>query len=269
MANIMIFEKNKLDLDFTGASISVTDSVASNTGAAFVSQLRDRSNFTGWGTTGSSDAANTQLDIDLKDAYELTYAILVNHNFKAYTLQYWNGSSFVDFPTAINVSGNTDTTTIHTFTSVNARLLRLIISETMVADADKLMSQLIFTRRVNQLTGQPEVRPMSFDSDRKALKLVSGRHHISEKQKAIRVRLSFPPFKNQNDMNAVKDLYESFEGRLLSFVGGDDSGIPITVPGFRKQDFFLLKPTNDFDVSWRDGRFAHGQVTTIDMVEAR
>lgn len=106
MAGPLIFEKNKIDLDAPGVVITATDSVATDPGTDFVDLLRNRRNENGWGTGGSSDAGNSTLEIVLQDEVAVTDILLVNMNFKAYTLQYWNGSAYVDFSTPINVSNN-------------------------------------------------------------------------------------------------------------------------------------------------------------------
>ena len=84
---IMIFEKNKIDIDLdTYVTITVTDSVASDNGQTVVDYLRNRNNYSGWGTAGSTDAANTQLDVVFPET-EITDLLLVEHNLKAYTIK--------------------------------------------------------------------------------------------------------------------------------------------------------------------------------------
>jgi len=95
------FRKNRIDLDVDGITITVTDATATDKGDNFVDFVRNRKNSSGWATTGSNDAANTEFLIVSTDEYSLTDIFLFNHNFKAYTIQYWNGSSFVDFSTPI------------------------------------------------------------------------------------------------------------------------------------------------------------------------
>lgn len=269
MANIKVYEKNKLDLDFSAVTLSVTDNVADDSGDDFVDQLRDRSNFTGWGTTGSTDAALTRIDIDTIDSYEIDTIILVNMNFKAYTLQYWNGSAFVDFSTPINETNNEASTKMHTFANPDAHIFRLTIQGVMIVDADKLMSQLIFTRLIGEFSDQPEITKMEFDTNRKATRLVSGKRHVSQKANSLNVTMQFPPNKTQNDIDLIKDIFESFEGRLISFIGVDDVNLPVVVQGFQNKDLFLMTPTNNLDTAWEQGFFDFGQVNRIDLVEAR
>lgn len=267
MANIKLWEKNKLDLDNPGASITITDATATDTGQDFVNFMRDRLNDTGWSTTGSNDAANTQIDVDLGDPYTLDTIVLVNMNFDSYTLQYHNGVSYVDFSTAINESGNTNTTKYHTFDEVSANLFRLIITGTQTADNDKVMSQFIFTKEVGQFNAQPNISQFRFNTERKTNKLLSGREHIVRKVGGLSVTMEFKPNKNQSDQDLLLDIYNTNEGRLFSFVGGDDSTHPFTVTGFRNQDIFLMAVTNDLDVAHVEGFFFHGNAMKVQLAE--
>jgi len=116
----MFFDKNVIDLDLgTQVAITITDSVATDTGSTVVDYMRDRKNSDGWATTGSTDAANTQIDVNIGDLSEIDSILLVNHNWKAYTIQYKSGVSYVDFSTAISETTNTSSVKFHQFTPVS------------------------------------------------------------------------------------------------------------------------------------------------------
>jgi len=78
---VEFFEKNKIDLDNSDASITITDGTATDTGGDFVDQVRNRNNYSGWATTGSNDAANTQIDIDTTDQVTVDTLFLLQNNF--------------------------------------------------------------------------------------------------------------------------------------------------------------------------------------------
>jgi len=268
MGKIKTYEKNKLDQDNEAASITITDGVADDTGQAIVDLVRDRSNTTGHSTTGSDDTANTQYDIDLIDPFSVNRIILVDHNFDSYTFQYWDGAAFVDFSTAISEVGNAATTNFHSFNAVTPTLFRLIVQGTIVANADKRIAQIIITKDVGTFVAEPDLSRVIFDTDKKTTRLISGKRHISRKANSLMVRAVFPANKLQADIDLIKDLYTSFEGRLISLVGADDSGVGLTVDAFRDKDIFLMTPADDYNTAFMDGRFAHGQKNTINLVEA-
>ena len=114
------------DLAFDGISITVTDTTATNNGQSFVDYVRNRKNSSGWVTTGSNDAANTTLVVELGDSKDLDLIALIGHNLKAYTIQYWNGSSYVDFSTAISETANTSYNNYHSFDTVRTNKFRIV-----------------------------------------------------------------------------------------------------------------------------------------------
>lgn len=270
---ISVYEKNKIDLSFgVNVVFTITDGVATADGSDTVNYLRDRINYTGFATTGSNDAANTQIDIDMGDAYNINFIALVRQNFAAYTLQYYNGVSYVDFSTPINESGlsvtdNSEQTKVYNFTQVNAQLLRLIITGCYPVDADKVMRQLIVTRKIGEFVNQPSVRPLQREEFRQIKPMVSGRRHISKRQGAHTARLTFPSFKNQSDINLIENIFDSTEGRLFNFSGAQDLNNGFKTPGFRPEDFYLMAPTNNFNTSFTNGRFADGVAPVLDLVE--
>ena len=67
---IIIWERNKIDLTNPNVVITVTDATADNDGQDFVDLMRNRRNDSGWATTQSNDAANTQLDIVMSEEPE-------------------------------------------------------------------------------------------------------------------------------------------------------------------------------------------------------
>ena len=265
MGKIKVFEKNKLDLSYTAATITVTDAVATDAGNDYVDYVRDRSNYTGHGTTGSTDAANTRYDADTVDQHQIDTLILANMNFLAYTIQYHNGSAYTDFNPAINVSANTKRTKLHQFDEVTANLFRMIITGTMTANDDKSLSQWILTKEVGTFNAQPNIEKVLFNEDKKITKMLSSRAHIARKSAGLGVKLTFPPNKHPGDLLLIADLYSTLEGRLISLAGFDE--LEANVTGFRTQDFYLMAAENNFDTKFHMGRFANGQVNQVDLVE--
>lgn len=269
MAAPIIFEKNKIDLDLPGVTITATDSVATDPGQAYVDLLRNRRNDSGWGTGGSTDLGNTTLEIETQDENEITDILLVNHNFKAYTIQYWNGSSYVNFSTAINVSNNTKTTTNHNFNAVSTTKVKLIITGTMTADQDKLLSQFIITKRIGQFTNEPYIKKPRQEKGRKVRKMLSGRANITRSLGAFSCTFSFPALKDAADHAIIERMADSFNGFLVWPCGGDATQFFTDVQGFRLKDIYLMNCANDLETEWNGGYFDHGQKVELQLVESR
>jgi hypothetical protein len=269
MAAPIIFEKNKIDLDLPGVTITVTDAVATETGQAYVDLVRNRRNDSGWGTGGSSDAANTTLVIETQDANEIDSIFLINHNFKAYTLKYWNGSSFVDFSTVVNQTANQKTTTYHSFNAVQTTRVQLVITGTMTADQDKLLAQVVLTKQIGQFNNEPHVKKPRQEKGRKVRKMLSGRSNITRSLGAFTCALSFPAMKDADDMALIERMFDSFNGFLVWLHGDDDTQFFTDVQGFRPKDLYLMNCVNDLESEWNGGYFDHGQKLEIQLAESR
>lgn len=270
MAGPLIFEKNKIDLDFDNVTITASDSTVDvDNGQAFVDMLRNRRNDSGYGTGGSSDAGLTTLEVDMTDEVSITDIILVRHNFKAYTIQYWDGAAYQNFSTPIAETVNTDTTTHHNFTEVDTSKIKLIVQGTMTADQDKLLAQLIITKRLGQFTAEPFIKKPRQEKGRKSKKMLSGRVNVTRSLGAFSCQLSFPPMKSSADFALIETMFNSFNGFLVWLCAGDTTNYFADVPGFRLQDIYLMTCANDLETEWNDGFYAHGQKIDIALVESR
>lgn len=269
MGNIRVFEKNKFDESQTTATITVTDAVATDTGEDFLPYLRNRSNFNGWTTQASTDAANTQLDIDLGSPYTLSMLGLTLMNFAAYTLQYYNGAAYADFPGGpVNIAGNTKATKFHFFNETSIQLLRLIITGCIVANDDKRLTQIICTREIGVFKAQPKISRMENDVDMRVQDAMSGRKFVPKKTGGKIIEWDFPPSMDREDMDLVDDIYGSNEGRLISHTGCDDSSLLLKPTGFKNEDLFLLTPVDNRNTAFHEGRFRNGLSSKIRLAEA-
>lgn len=273
MGKIAVYQKNKIDLSKkTAITITMTDSVATNTGQDYVNFLRDRLNYTGHATTGSDDSALTRFDIDTGDAVTIDTIALIRKNYADYTFQYYNGVSYVDFSPIIDVAGDSEPndaegTKVHSFDPVTANLYRLIAEKTYPINVDKILRQLILTRKVGEFESEPEISPFKIEEQKNVKVMMSGRSHISKRFGGVSCELRFRPTINQNDHDLIETIYDTHEGLLFQFVGGDDSKLPVKVRGFRKEDWFFMAPNRDRDNSFFEGRFANGVPSRIKLVE--
>lgn len=266
---IKFFKKNRIDLSFEEGTISVTDTTATDNGQSYVNFLRNRDLTSGWATTGSNDAANTQLDVDFGSGRkDINRIILVGHNFKAYTIQYFNAdtSNWTDFSPAINVSNNTADTIEHQFTTVNAKEFRLIVTETMTVDDDKFLKQLILTETIGELTVQPEIMPV-INRSRKVTRYISGKSHIIRSVEAFEVRLRKKNVVNENDLAIVEKLHENFEGFLVWLSGGTETQYDTIRKGWRLEDLYLMNLRSEQEIEWSDSRFKNGMDVDLRLVE--
>lgn len=260
---IIFFDKNKLDIDKTNVVITASQ------GNAYTSYMQNRSNLTAWLTTGSVDADNTNIVIDFVDQALLTDIVLVKHNFKAYTIQYWNSSmsAYVDFSTPIAETANALETTHHVFTQVTTTKIKLIITGTVVVNADKYLYQLIASNRIGQLTAWPVIQDAIISRGRVSSKAISGKYSIRENVGGFSCKLAVEILKDDTDLNIIESLYSTNEGFLVWLCGGDAAQFSTDRIGYRLQDFYTCKCKDELSSVFYQGIYKSGMKINIDLVE--
>lgn len=266
-----VFAKNIIDRDNPNVTITAADNEATNTGANFVDQLRNRNNYTGWATTGSSDTATCTLDIDWVDSREVDSIILVGHNFKNYTIQRWNGSSFEDFATPINPTASTDFVTEHEVPNQNLSRIRITINATQEANADKFLRQLIITRKIEagQFQGWPNVTRFENVQNRKATPTLSGKNHVRQGLGGFSYVLRMENYNFPEDLKIIENIFfGQFDGVLFWLSGGDSAQFSQTPHGYRPEDIVLVKPVGEYNPTFNRAIYTNGINLTVNLVEA-
>ncbi len=270
MSSPIFYEKSFMDLNNESIVLTVTDAVASDTGSASLDAIRNRNNASGWGTTESTDAANTQIDVDFGDIVEIDTLLLILHNFKAYTIQYdLDSAGFTDFSTVINVSGNTENVTKHEFVPVELDTIRLIITGAMTVDADKFLRQMIATNKIGQPLTQMKITNVQQSQNKNTIRTLSGKHRVSRSVGGFEFTMSKNNFSHMEDIRIFQNMY-SLQSGFLVWLNGDDTDqfrVP-NVQGYRREDIFLMIISNEYEPNWSDGRYQWGIDLRIDFVES-
>lgn len=271
---IRVFEKNIIDIDSSDVIISVTDSVAIDRGQDVVNTIRNRKNDSAWVTTGSTDAANTTIEVDWVTGRDVTNIILVKHNFKTYTIKYWDGDSWEDFSTPINVSdsmiANIDDTTIHQFNKIEISKIQIVIYATKEVDHDKRLFQLIVTEGIGtgQLNGWPIIENPMVSSNKKVAPMLSGKVSVTDSLGFFSFQLKVASWRDDHDLSIVESVYFKRRGVLIWLSGGDEDQFSSKRIGYRKEDFYLVRPVNEYSPEWRDGYYWSGLNINVNFVEA-
>ena len=249
---IIFFKKNKMDYSYPAVSLTASQ------GSTYASYVQRRSNNLGWMTTGSVDADNTTLTCDFISAVQLDNMLLVGHNFKNFTIKYWNGSSYVDFSLAINVSNSTDTTTRFTFTSVSTSKIQLTVTGTQVANSDKKLNQWIATELIGQLAGWPMITKPTFNLNKRIDKMLSGKTFVGINTGGFECTLTVKVLKSDADLTIVESLFNTGAGFLVWLSGGSTTQFSTQRFGYRLQDIFLMQCSNNYIPEWNQGLYQSG-----------
>ena len=259
-----IFKKNVIDLDQSNVTITVVDPVATDTGEAFADAVRDRRNSSGWSTTDSTDAALTLFQVMFGDEFEIDTIFLVRNNFKDYEIEWFDGSVWNSL---VTVTNNTENTTFHEFPKITAEGIRVRINATIILDDDKFLSQLIPTEKLGDFNQFPLVVHEK-SLNRKRLKMISGKSKIIQNSGSVEISVSHNNQIDDNDLNLVEIMFNSFSGFLFWASGGDESQFRTRREGFRREDIFLMAPRNEYSNPWgSDGKYKAGTNYKVELVE--
>ena len=232
-----------MDIDID--SVQVTASSGSET----VKRIRDRKSYSKWTSDGSSDATTETITIDFNSQRTFDRMHLIRHNWKSFTVQYWNGSAFVDFANVVTKEGtqatisettNAKTTNYYEFDSVTAEIVRVQVTETQTADAEKYLYQMLLTEEQGTFTGYPQFTP-NFQVKRLAKELLSGRPKFSDFDEVSKFTLTFQYYPSANDHALLLSLWENREEFFFWPCGGDETQFRYPLKGTRLQDIYLVQ----------------------------
>ena len=256
------FVRNYINKSQNGVTITVTDATAADDGQGIVDNLRDGSNNTGWGTVGSDDAALTTIEFDFGESQDSQDIIMVDHNFKSFKWQRFNGAIFVDIP-GLDVVDNQDTTSHFEFGPDDAEKYLLIIRETFVADDDKFMAQVYITKTIGQFQITPFIEDPEISRNRREVGLISGAKKVFFHVGTFSCNITFDYSTNVKDLEMVEALFDRFDGFHVWLNGGDPKQFRTERFGFRLKDIFLVICRNEYKPRMTDNHYKRG--TTIDI----
>lgn len=267
---VSFYEKNYIDLSASGVEFIIDDSEASNFGEDFVSYVRNRNNDSGWATTGSNDAGNTTIEVTWADDRVVNALFLVMHNFKSFTVKYWDGSAWADFSTAINETSNTDATTYFNFDNVTTSKLKIVINGTFVADEDKFMRQLIITKLMGdgQFEGWPQIKSPEIRLNKIVNKALSGKVSVADQTQAFSCELAVSNWNSDRDLTIVEEIYFKREGVLIWLNADTSEQFSSLRIGYRPQDIFLIRPINEYRPEWAGYLYNTGMKINMKLSEA-
>lgn len=259
-SQIIFFRKNWAD--FEKSTVVVTATEASSLAPNVIA----RSNRTLWGTSGSTDASNTQLTVDAGDIGTIDSVLLLKHNFKNYLLEYYDPIALT-WTTLISVTGYTDKSSYHTFPTVQTQKIRLTITGTQIANSDKVLSQFIMTSTLGKLNGWPVMAKPLLARNIVEQKMLSGKSSVIQNVGFFAVSLMVSNWSDPTDLATVEALYNNNEGFLYWPCGGDETQFRSVRQGYRKEDIFLCRCKNEFSPEWAYGLYKSGMKLQIDLIE--
>lgn len=252
---VKFFEQNYALSSFGG---SIVDTLG--TGTAVVNYAIDKNRQTYWKTVGSDDSTTETLTLTFQSS-AITRILLVDHNWKQYTVKYWNGASFVDFTSVVGLDGAlgggitettfADTTSYYEVASVTTTKIQITVTKTQTANAQKYISQIVATTELGTLQGFPLISGSSVTRSVRQMQMMSGRSKVVKSVEAYSLQLDFSEYSGASTYSPDLDLMYQLNDRDTPFLvwacGGrrGSTYFKYAPRGMRLQDLYLMQLVTD------------------------
>lgn len=214
----------------------------------------DRNPISYWRSTSSDDTITETLEVTFDGLKTFDRILLQDHNFKDYSIQYFNGSIYVDFTNLTSITGNPSTlaettyaldTSYYEFSEVMSTKILISVTKTQIADAQKYLNQVIVTSELGTLQGYPEIKSPEISRNLRVEKTLSGRASVTKDDDNFKVQLDFKDYPSSlsNDIDLIFSLHD-FENTFLIWICGGKVGSSFfrkQMRGYRLRDIFSVK----------------------------
>lgn len=257
-AQIMFFEKNKLDLDFGRTLCTASEN------PELANYAVNRKNTSAWQTDASLDANNTTYTGSFGRVTLINAIILIGINFKDFDVEYFDGAAwnfFTDQATGGNSSYTDNTKTdvfIQTEDVENAEKIRITIKKTITANDAKVMVQFIATELLGQLEGWPVIDRVKVGRETDDLEMLDGLVTALDRQGGYSGRLGVTQYTVENDINLLHSLQNRADGFLYWPCGGDITQFNPVTEGYRFKDIYLCRFFGQWEADYYKGLYPAG-----------
>jgi hypothetical protein len=244
---ILFFRKSRADLSFEEVTVTASE------GQEMAKSAFARGNLTAWLTSDSLDANQTTFTIDFSEERTVSDILLLKHNFKSFTVQWWNGLSYQDFSPPISESTNLKGSSYYSVSAVSTQLIRLTVYSTQVPDQDKFLYQFIATEKLGRLNAWPVIKAPLLSRNRLKSKSLSGKMNIIENIGSFSCSLEIPALSNSQDLDLIERLYGANESFLVWLCGGDENQFKTIRQAYRMEDIYLMKCSDEYSPEYLRG----------------
>lgn len=247
-----------------GASATSTPS----NGSATANSCLDRNPYTYWYTIGSNDTITEVLTVLFASSQAISRLLLLDHNFKSYTVKYLNGFGvYVDFTNAVGIDGATvlgkiaessfaDNSSYYEFDSVSTTSIQISVTTTQVVNAEKFLNAAIATDEIGTLAGFPVIQYVKVDRNSKISQTLTGRFSIQKADETTSFTLSFKTYPSAIVYNVDIDLMMTLHDMDIPFLvwlcGGRRGAnyFNYTLRGWRLKDIFQMQIDKAYNLSY-------------------
>ena len=97
--------------------------------------------------------------------------------------------------------------------------------------------------------------------------MISGKTHIIETAGFFKASLSLSTWKPSGDLDILEKIFFRREGVLVWLSGGDEDQYSSKRMGYKKEDIYLVRPTNEYQPEWSSNLYKSGLNIKMDLAE--
>lgn len=238
-------------------------SCVASTGEVVEDYILDNNRISYWNSVESDDTITETLTVTFNSA-TIDRLFLVDHNFKEYTVKYWNGASYVNFTSVVGITGSlgggisettfSENTSYYEFASVTTTRVQVSVLKTQTANQEKTLNQIIVTEELGTLEGYPDVDKIKIDRNIVKTKMLSGKSRIVSGYESVSFSLKFAKYPSslEDDLDLIFTLWDTFDPILVWLCGGryGSTYFRYQVRTFRLQDVYQMKISNTMPVGY-------------------
>ena len=270
---IKFFKKNK-GLFKDGATITASTNTAQS------SLMIDMSKDTNWISIGSNDATTETITLTLSTAFTIDRILLVDINLKDFSVDYWNGSAFVNFANVVGLDGVvasgiiettfSDTTAYYEFDSVSTTIIRIQALKTQVVNAEKSITSFIVTEELGTLAGYPIATDENFTNNERVFTNLNFKSKVYKSYQTYSFSLAFVTYPLQADIDLSNTLFNSVDPFIVWPCGGKrgTSSFRITKKGYNLIDVYTMQIIEGINPSYTSNIYVNGIDQNLFFVEA-
>lgn len=240
----------------------------------------DKNFYSVWQSVGSSDATTETLTITFPTSKTFTRLFLQKHNFKSYTVKYWNGASYVDFTNVVSIDVPTPVTGIaetlyanntsyYEFDSVSSTKIQITATLTQTVNAEKYLSQAIVTTELGTFQGYPQISSFNHSANMRTQTGLSGKMNVEKSYRTANLNLDFNFYPGQADIDLIQTLYDRIDGFLVWPCGGryGSTYFRFSQLGYKLEDLFFMQTVGDLPTMYGANIFTNAVNTRLSLVE--
>lgn len=256
-------------------------SILASSGNAAAPRCLDRNPISYWRSVGSDDTITETLDITLSEAKAFSRLLLLDHNFKSFTVKYYDGATYVDFTNVVGLSGAQGAvsetvyaadTAYYEFDEVTATQIRITATLAQVVDDQKRLNQFVIASELGTLAGFPQIKSLELSRNMRTEKMLSGRALVFKSDPTFSVELAFKDY--PSSLSADVDLIfslQDLEDTFLVWVCGGRQGSPYfrkQMRGYRLRDLIAVQLVSNLKPIYSNNVFTNPLNFSAQLSEA-